>query len=123
LTAKGKSFYERLKRNAHISITGFQGRDTMSSQAISLKGKVREIGQERLAEIFQQNPYMNEIYPDAESRTVLRVFQVYEGEGEFFDLSKKPIYRESFSFGNAQIHTIRYIVNDRCSGCGRCAAV
>ena len=43
---------------------------------------------------------MFEIYPTEESRKALTVFQIYEGSGEWFDLSKKPIERASFTFGD-----------------------
>ena len=33
---------------------------------------------------------------------VLTVFKIYEGVGEWFDLTKLPIERNSFSFGIAQ---------------------
>lgn len=36
------------------------------------------------------------------SRGALTVFQLYEGDGEWFDLSKKPIERFSFTIGGAQ---------------------
>jgi len=87
LTAKGKAFYRRLKNQPFISFTGMKGTDTLSSKSITLRGEVREIGQERLSEIFEKNPYMETIYPNKESRTALTVFQIYKGSGEFFDLS------------------------------------
>ena len=68
LTAKGKDFYKRIKENPNISLTGFKGKDTLSSQSITLKGEVKEIGKKFLDEIFTQNPYMNEIYPTEESK-------------------------------------------------------
>ena len=34
---------------------------------------------------------MHTIYPTEESMKALTVFQIYEGNGEWFDLSKKPI--------------------------------
>ena len=43
---------------------------------------------------------MYEIYPTTESRQALTVFQIYEGSGVMFDLSKKPIERANFVFGN-----------------------
>ena len=43
---------------------------------------------------------MNEIYPTEKSRHALTVFQLYEGNGEWFDLSKKPIERISFTIGD-----------------------
>ena len=45
---------------------------------------------------------MNEIYPTEQSRQALTVFQLYEGSGEWFDLSKKPIERLLFTIGNEQ---------------------
>ena len=39
---------------------------------------------------------MNELYPSVESMSALTVFQLYEGSGEWFDLSKKPIERAGF---------------------------
>lgn len=43
LTAKGKSFYDRLKNHSFIAFTGMKGQDTLSSAAVSVQGKVREI--------------------------------------------------------------------------------
>ena len=122
-TAKGKSFYERLKRNSFISLTGLKGKDTMSSQSITLRGKVREIGQQYLDDIFTENPYMAEIYPNEESRSALTVFQIYEGTGEFFDLSRRPIFREVFAFGDCSIIKSGFYVTDKCICCKICSKV
>ncbi|MBQ1493075.1 MAG: pyridoxamine 5'-phosphate oxidase family protein, partial [Blautia sp.] len=102
LTAKGKSFYDRLRRHPFLALTALKGEDTMSSVAISLRGKVRELGYEKIPELFEKNPYMKSIYQTEESMRALTVFQIYEGSGEWFDLSKKPIERSSFTFGEAQ---------------------
>ena len=99
LTAKGKGFYDRLKKRGTLALTGMKGTDTMHCAALSIRGKVRELGDELLPRLFEKNSYMNEIYPDAASRRALTVFVIYEGSGEWFDLSKKPIERASFTFG------------------------
>ena len=44
LTAKGKSFYARLKKKGYVALTGMKGKDTMSCVAISLRGTVKELG-------------------------------------------------------------------------------
>ena len=91
LTARGKSFYQRLMNRPYIALTGLKGEDTMSSVAISLQGQVRNIGHNKLAEIFENNEYMKNIYPSLEAREVLEVFEIYSFTGEYFDLSQKPI--------------------------------
>ena len=80
LTAKGKAFYDRLTRGGWVALTGMKGEDTMSCVAVSLQGKIRELGPGRLPRLFEKNPYMNRIYPTEESRAALTVFQIYEGE-------------------------------------------
>ena len=98
LTAKGKGFYDRLTKRKFLAFTAMKGEDTMSSVAVSVRGKVRELGYEKIPELFEKNPYMHQIYPTEESMHALTVFQIYEGTGEWFDLSKKPIERASFTF-------------------------
>ena len=85
--------------------------------------------------------YMAEIYPQEESRTALEVFQVAEGTGEFFDLSVKPIFRDTFVLGgsaageagqtrqgrekapgNATGQQGGYFITDRCHGCRICCS-
>ena len=97
LTAKGKSLYDRLKKRQFLALTAMKGENTLSSVAISVRGKVRELGNDRIPELFAKNPYMREIYPTEESMRALTVFQIYEGSGEWFDLSRKPIQR-TFTF-------------------------
>ena len=120
LTAKGKNFYQRLKDKEYLALSGKKGEDTMSCTAVSVRGKVRELGSAMLPLLFEKNPYMREIYPTEESRKSLTVFQLYEGSGEWFDLSKKPIERDSFTFGGAESKESGYFVTDSCIGCGSC---
>lgn len=120
LTAKGKSFYERLKANEHIAFTAVRGEDTLSCAAVSVQGNAKEIGPDKLPELFRKNPYMEKIYPDVRSRSALTVFQIYAGTGEWFDLSKRPIKRAGFSFGGAQAKKKGYFVTDKCIGCKLC---
>lgn len=123
LTAKGKSFYDRLKKRGFLALTAIKGESTMTSVAISVRGKVRELGYDKIPELFEKNPYMHEIYPTDESMQALTVFQIYEGSGEWFDLSKKPIERATFSFGGAETKPEGYFITDACIGCQSCVAV
>ena len=92
----------------------------MHCAAISIRGKVRDIGSSYLPQLFEKNPYMNEIYPDTASREALTVFHIYEGSGEWFDLSKTPIQRDSFVFGGANEIEEGYFITDACIGCKLC---
>jgi uncharacterized pyridoxamine 5'-phosphate oxidase family protein/NAD-dependent dihydropyrimidine dehydrogenase PreA subunit len=120
LTAKGKGFYDRLKKREFLALTGLKGETTMSSVAVSIQGKVKELGAEPLNQLFEKNPYMYDIYPSEESRSALTVFQIYEGTGEWFDLSKKPVERADFTFGGAAAVEEGYYVTEKCTGCGQC---
>lgn len=123
LTAKGKSFYDRLTKREFLAFTAMKGEDTMTSVAVSVRGKVRELGFDKIPELFEKNPYMKEIYPTEESRRALTVFQIFEGSGEWFDLSKKPIERASFAFGKAEKSPEGYAITDACIGCSSCLDV
>lgn len=124
LTAKGKTFYERLMKRGYVAVSGMKGEDTLSTISVSLRGKVRSIGQERLEEIFEKNPYMAKIYPDVKGRSALEVFHIYEAEGEYFDLGQNPVYRQSFSFGGAKVHEAGYMIDkSKCIGCQDCRSV
>ena len=123
LTAKGKGFYDRLVKRSFLVFTAMKGEDTMSSVALSVRGKVRELGYDKIPELFDKNPYMHQIYPTEESMKALTVFQIYEGTGEWFDLSRRPIERATFTFGGAEKKQEGYYITESCIGCGSCQAV
>lgn len=124
LTAKGKAFYKQLIERPYIACTGMTGGEgTMNKKAISIRGEVTCIGKEKLDEIFAKNPYMAEIYPEKASRGALVVFKMVKGEGEFFDLSTKPMTRASFTIGMNVSHQDPYTINENCVGCAKCVAV
>ena len=120
LTAKGKSLYSRLKTRPYVALTGIKGESTMTRIAVSVKGSVKECGREVLQRLLQRNPYMYEIYPTEVSRAGLTCFCIYSGIGEWFDLSKNPIERFAFTFGDTSAREDGYLITDKCVGCGRC---
>ena len=94
LTAKGKAFYEQLMEQQYVSLSATEGK-----RSVSLQGRIRNIGSERLDEIFEKNVYMKEIYP-ADTRSALEVFWIYEAEGEYFDISDPAhVVRDRFVIG------------------------
>lgn len=123
LTAKGKALYRRLTAQRTLSLTGLRGTDTLHCVSLSVQGRVRETGPQALPRLLEKNPYMAQIYPTEVSRQALTVFCLYQGTGEWFDLSARPIERAQFSFGGAEEKTEGYRVTERCTGCGACQTV
>lgn len=98
LTAKGKAFYTQLMEQGFLALSATKGKIS-----ISLRGKIRNIGNEKLDEIFEKNPYMQSIYP-GDTRAALEVFCLYEAEGEYFDISDPAhVTRDSIVIGHSQI--------------------
>lgn len=54
LTAKGKGFHNRLKKNEYVALTGMTAGDTLSRVAVSVRGKVQEIGNVPLQRLFEK---------------------------------------------------------------------
>lgn len=118
LTAKGKAFYRQLMEQRYIALSA-----TKDKISISLRGKIKNIGNEKLDEIFEKNSYMKAIYP-GETRSALEVFCLYEAEGEYFDISDPShVTRDSFTVGAVAAVPSGYYVGDGCIGCKMCYSV
>lgn len=114
LTARGKEFYRQCMNQRYIALASVK-----QGVSITLSGKIRPVGGELLELIFEKNPYMKQIYPE-DARSVLVVFELYEGQGELFDLNQRPIYRQTLTLGNLEKRT-GYQITARCTGCGLCS--
>ena len=118
LTAKGKEFYQQIMQQQFIAVSA-----TKDKAAVSLRGKVKNIGADRLDEIFEKNTYMKKIYPD-NTRAALEVFCLYEAEGEYFDISNPAhVVRDSILIGNVEEKQTGYFVGQGCIGCRLCYSV
>ena len=118
LTAKGKAFFAQLMDQSYIALSA-----TKDKVSISLRGRIKNIGYEKLDDIFEKNPYMKSIYP-GDTRSALNVFLLYEAEGEYFDIHDPAhILRDSFSVGLPERAASGYFIGKACTGCVRCASV
>ena len=118
LTAKGKAFYTQLTEQGFIALSAAKGK-----VSVSLRGKIRNIGSEKLDEIFEKNTYMQSIYP-GDTRAALEVFCLYEAEGEYFDISDPAhVRRDSIVIGQPQNARSGYFVGSGCIGCKLCYSV
>ena len=118
ITAKGKEFYHQLMEQLYVAISATKGKI-----AVSLRGKIRNIGKKNLDIIFEKNSYMQEIYP-GNTREALEVFQLYEAHGEYFDIRvPSKIVREPIRIGQIEAEQKGYYVGAGCIGCKLCYSV
>ena len=115
-SARGKDFYKQLMKNNHVALCTM----TKNYQMIRYQGKAQRLDNQKywIDHIFKENPSMNHVYPN-ESRSILEAFCIEEGQLEYFDLSQKPIERESFSI-NQEVKRKGYVITDQCIQCGKC---
>lgn len=118
LTAKGKTFYTQLMEQQYIALSA-----TKDKISISLRGKIKNIGGEKLDEIFEKNVYMQSIYP-GDTRSALEVFCLYEAQGEYFDISDPAhITRDGITIGMEAQTPAGYYVGSGCIDCKLCYSV
>ena len=118
LTAKGKTFYGQLMDQQYVAISA-----TKDKIAVSLRGKIKNIGKKNLDIIFEKNPYMKKIYPK-DTKDAIEVFQLYEAQGEYFDISNPSnIVRDTITIGEVEVVQTGYYVAKGCIGCKLCYSV
>ena len=114
ITARGKKFYERLISQRYIALSGVK-----NNVSISIRGEVELAPKKLLEDVFEENPYMKDIYPP-HTVDILEVFCIKNGQGEYFDLNERPIYRQTFSIGNIRNSSTEYRINKNCVKCNKC---
>ncbi|MCD8090664.1 MAG: pyridoxamine 5'-phosphate oxidase family protein [Clostridiales bacterium] len=119
-TSRGKDFYKQLMSNPYVAVVTMN-RDY---QSVRLKGKAERLENQKywIDRIFEENPSMKGVYP-GDSRYILEPFCIENGQLEFFDLSKEPIYRRYFSTGNEKTAEKGFEITDLCVGCGKCSSL
>ena len=66
---------------------------------------------------------MKEIYP-GDTRAALDVFQLYEAQGEYFDISNPScIVRDAITIGDGEQIQVGYYAGEGCIGCKLCYSV
>ena len=117
LTAKGKEFYRQLIEQKFVAVTGQK-----DGKAVSLRGFVRVADPALLDVMFEKNPYMNDIYP-GDTRRALEAFEIYQAQGEYFDLTQSPIFRDTVTIGEPEGQGRSYRITEACTACGQCVEV
>lgn len=116
-----KPFYKDIMETPFISITGI----TPDYVQIRLDGELREVDQSEKKKIYDQNPEFEKLFPDSDNMNHYKVFRIFKGKGELFDLSGKEVkmQRERFAFGGESVGLAGVTVTEDCTSCGACEEV
>ena len=119
-TAKGKAFCKELMTDGRVQVLGY----TKYKEMIRLSAKAvptPEAEQRmRIDTIFEEQPYLENVYPGDTRYLAGIVFQITDVEIEYFNLGVNPIFREKYVIGNGQVTFKGYTITDACIGCGKC---
>lgn len=122
LTARGKYFASELRRDGRVQILGY----TKYKETIRLSGKAAPVGASEQLKwrgvIYEDYPYLENVYP-GETKEIDTIFKIEDYTVEYFCLSTRPITREYFAVGRAEMPKKGYYITDSCIGCGTCRTV
>lgn len=119
-TARGKNFCRELLADGRVQIIGY----TKYKEMIRLSAKAVPVTEEKqeywIDTIFDEQPYLINVYPEDTRKLAGIVFQITDAEIEYFHLGVNPIFRESYTIGKGHISFKGYQITDVCIGCGNC---
>ena len=117
-TAKGKDFCRQLLSDGRVQILGY----TKYKEMIRLSAKTRPAAEQEkwINTIFEEQPYLSNVYPGDTKNLAGIIFEITDGEIEYFHLGVNPIFRENFTIGRGKIIEKGYQITDICIGCGTC---
>ena len=120
-TAKGKDFCRQLLSDGRVQVLGY----TRYKEMIRLSARARPVGEAEqrkwMDTIFAEQPYLSNVYPGDTRKLAGIVFEITDGEIEYFHLGVNPIFRETYPLGGGKITPKGYQITDACIGCGSCA--
>ena len=96
---------------------------TRYKEMIRLSGKAVAVAEAEQAKwrdvIFAEQPYLANVYP-GDTKEIGIVFCINRAQIEYFNLGVNPIFRETYTLGNATLEQKGYFITDACTGCGTC---
>lgn len=122
LTSRGKNFCQGLLARPAVQFLGL----TRFNEMIRLSGDaipVAEDEQRRWVDlIFDEQPLLENVYP-GDTREICIIFAIRNATIEYFNLGVRPIFRETYTIGEACASPKGFFITDECIECGTCASV
>lgn len=105
MTGSETHFYHQLMGDERLAITALSEEGYLI-QVIRIEGKARPANQELLEKVFADNPYVQHVYKDEESRKTMQIFQLYEGQGFYHSLTQGHKYVFEIADQSGAVRTI-----------------
>lgn len=99
-TAKGKDFCRQLLTDGRVQILGYTKYKEMIRLSARAKPACETEQQKWIDTIFEEQPYLSNVYPGDTRKLAGIVFEITDAEIEYFHLGVNPIFRESYTIGN-----------------------
>ncbi len=121
LSCKPKQFYKQIVESGKISVTGMN-KDYVQ---VRVEGEVKRIEDEVLERMFDDDPSLNDLFPERTQYNNFSLFKIHKGKGEIFDLSgrERKMKRERFAFGGDMVNPAGCKITEKCISCGACKTV
>lgn len=119
-TAKGKNFCQQLLSDGRVQVLGYTKYKEMIRLSAMAKPVCEEKQQQWIDIIFEEQPYLFNVYPENTRNLAGIVFEITKAEIEYFHLGVNPIFRESYTIGGGNITAKGYQITDACIRCGKC---
>ncbi len=120
-TAKGKDFCRQLLSDGRVQVLGYTKYKEMIRLSAHAKPACEADQQRWIDAIFEEQPYLSNVYPGDTRRLAGIVFEITDAAIEYFHLGVNPIFRESYTLGCGAVKEKGYRITGACIGCGRCA--
>ena len=112
LLQEAKNFCKELMDDGRVQILCY----TKYKEMIRMSGKACAVAEEEqekwMNRIFEEQPYLANVYP-GDTRKIGIVFCIDRAEIEYFHLGVNPIFRETYSLGNATIKKKGYYITKK----------
>ena len=119
-TAKGKAFCEELLRDGRVQVLGYTKYKEMLRLSARAVPAPEDEQEKWIDTIFAEQPYLSNVYPGDTRKLAGIVFEIRDGEIEYFNLGVNPIFRERYTIGAGNLTQKGYTISEKCIGCGRC---